>query len=153
MTTQPNCSLTTNHDNPSMSTAKYQRLATSPASSVSDIRLKSRRSSSQETPTSPASSVTLFDAEDSSERGTYRHLPAYDLDPRFNQPKPSPYARAALIIFLVVVFIFAIYMRSEIFWSMVDQEEARIQEESEKWAERVAAQVRGLLYVRWGEIN
>ncbi len=32
-------------------------------------------------------------------------------------------------------------MRAEIFWSIIDQEEAKIQAESEKWAERVAAQV------------
>ncbi|KXN86825.1 hypothetical protein AN958_09561 [Leucoagaricus sp. SymC.cos] len=126
-----------------MSTAQYQRLPTSPSGSSSDIRLKARRSSSLETAFSTnASSTTLFDNDDrdSSERGTLRHLPAYDSDPRFYQPKPSPYARAALIIFIFVAFYVGFVMRADIFRAIIGQHEERIQAENEKWAEWAAAQ-------------
>lgn len=132
---------------PEMSTARYHRLPSSPTSSSSDIRLTARRSSSLETSASAsASSTTLFDGEDSSERGTLRHLPAYDSDPRFRQPKPSPYARAALLIFLVVIIYFAFVMRAEVFWTIIAQQEERVQSESEKWADWAGAQVSVLLY-------
>ncbi|KAF5349214.1 hypothetical protein D9756_009502 [Leucocoprinus leucothites] len=124
-----------------MSPARYQRLPTSPSGSSTDIGLKARRSSSLESSLSTnASSSTLFDTGDSSERGTQRHLPAYDSDPRFRQPKPSPYARAALLIFILMAFYIAFMMREEIWRSIIDQEEKKIQEESEKWAEWAAAQ-------------
>ncbi|KAF9445154.1 hypothetical protein P691DRAFT_806128 [Macrolepiota fuliginosa MF-IS2] len=124
-----------------MSTAKYQRLPSSPSSSSPDIRLKARRSSSLETPDSPSgSSITLFDNEDDTERGTFRHLPAYDSDPRFHQPTPSPYARVALIVFIAVMFYIGFMMRAEIFWSIVGQQEEKIHSESEKWAGWAEAQ-------------
>ncbi|EKM76157.1 hypothetical protein AGABI1DRAFT_115926, partial [Agaricus bisporus var. burnettii JB137-S8] len=121
--------------------SRYQLIPTSPRPS-SDIRLKARRSSSLETPIlSPtASSITLLDHEDASERGTLRHLPTYDSDPRFRQPKPSPYARAALIIFIIVAFYFAFSMRADIFRSIVDQQEKKVKQESESWADWAGSQ-------------
>lgn len=38
-------------------------------------------------------------------------LPAFDSDPRFRQPSPSPYARAALLLLLAVLFWLAFSMR------------------------------------------
>jgi hypothetical protein len=131
-----------------MSTARYQLIASSPRPS-SDIQLKTRRSYSPETPlSSPSTStVTFFDNDDASERGTLRHLPAYDSNPKFRQKTPSPYARAALIIFVVVAFYFAFVMRAEIFWAILDQQEKRVKQESEKWADWASTQVCALCYV------
>ncbi|KAJ3576379.1 hypothetical protein NP233_g464 [Leucocoprinus birnbaumii] len=124
-----------------MSAAKYQRLPTSPSASSEYIGLKSRRSSSLESSsTANASSSTLFDNEDSSERGTLRHLPAYDSDPRFRQPKPSPYARAALVIFLLVTFYVAFVMRGEIWRAILEQEDKKFHDENQKWADWAAVQ-------------
>jgi hypothetical protein len=35
-------------------------------------------------------------------------------DPRFNQPAPSPYKRAALVIFTILLFWFALSLRSSL---------------------------------------
>jgi len=39
------------------------------------------------------------------------HLPAFDSDPRFRMKTPSPYIRAALLIFVVLLFWLAFVMR------------------------------------------
>ncbi|KAF8327998.1 hypothetical protein F5887DRAFT_898295 [Amanita rubescens] len=68
-----------------MSSAKYQRLPTTDNPTGGEKN-------------SPRSS---FDASTSS----------YTADTRFHQPTPSPYARAALLIFIVFMFWLAFAMR------------------------------------------
>lgn len=116
-----------------MSTARYQRIPTENSSHTS-VALKSRLTST---------SCLTTNALDTSERGRHLATATYDddLDRRFHEPTPSIYARIGLLIFVVGMFVVAFLMRAEIWREIVGQEENRIREESERWAEWVAAQV------------
>jgi len=116
-----------------MSTARYQRIPTENSSHTS-IALKSR---------SMSTSCLTTNALDTSERGRHPATATYnnDLDRRFHEPTPSIYARIGLLIFVVGMLIVAFMMRVEIWREIVGQEENRIREESERWAEWAAAQV------------
>lgn len=54
--------------------------------------------------------------EDAPRRARVRRepLPAYDSDPRFRLPTPSPYARAGLLVFLFGMFWLAFVMRKAV---------------------------------------
>ncbi|KAG6829412.1 hypothetical protein H0H92_004614 [Tricholoma furcatifolium] len=68
-----------------MSTARYERLA-----------------SSDELSSPPA-----YELEDARPRP-----PTFPVDPRFERPTPSPYSRAALLIFLALMFFLAFKLKA-----------------------------------------
>ncbi|TFK38869.1 hypothetical protein BDQ12DRAFT_712439 [Crucibulum laeve] len=137
--------------------SKYERLPTSEFSTYPPS-YRSPGPSSPERPDSPlppyasplSSSATLryplsassYDADPDAEgqesssdpllrRGYPEPLPAFDSDPRFAQPTPSPYARAALLLFVVFLFWAAWAIRRDV-W-IKDMESRMPKEEPYDW--------------------
>jgi len=52
--------------------------------------------------------------DDDIENGRWRAVPQPITDPRFNPPTPSPYARAALLIFVVFLFWLAFTLKKAV---------------------------------------
>ncbi|KAF8219989.1 hypothetical protein L208DRAFT_1417353 [Tricholoma matsutake] len=52
--------------------------------------------------------------DDELENGRRRHDPPPTTDPRFNPPTPSPYTRAALLIFIAFLFWLAFILRKAV---------------------------------------
>ncbi|KAF8157250.1 hypothetical protein B0H34DRAFT_675558 [Crassisporium funariophilum] len=94
-------------------TPKYELLPTEP-----DPTPLSSRSPSPAYPPSYDSQYLNFDQNADVEdevpfrsRARREPIPSFDSDPRFHQPTPSPYARAALLLFMFFLFWLAFAMR------------------------------------------
>lgn len=70
-----------------------------------------------------ARSISPFETDEDPEHDATHHSylahtrqlrMAFEADPRFNPPPPSPYARAALIAFCLFIVWYAFYLRREI---------------------------------------
>jgi hypothetical protein len=70
-----------------------------------------------------ARSISPFDTDEDPEHDASHHSylahtrqlrMAFEADPRFNPPPPSPYARAALVAFCIFIVWYAFYLRREI---------------------------------------
>ncbi|RDB19758.1 hypothetical protein Hypma_013230 [Hypsizygus marmoreus] len=83
-----------------MSSARYERLPTS----------DSTLSLSPLTPLPPYVELEVSPPEDELEDARPRR-PVFPVDPRFEQPTPSPLSRAALLVFIALMFWLAFTLR------------------------------------------
>ncbi|KAF8995825.1 hypothetical protein BDQ17DRAFT_970551 [Cyathus striatus] len=124
-----------------MSTAKYTRLPTLEKfdDSYDDLPGLPLSPSSPSSSTSPISRTSSIDhTEDIESRPRPRRrrqspLPAFDSDPRFRIVKPSPWARAALIAFMLFTFYLAFRMRKSLWLILLESDGVHETEDPESW--------------------